>query len=102
MKVVIVFCVSSFYDDLKKIYRTAGVNTFSEFDVKGFSRKQDKNGAATNWFASSKEYYDSIATFTFIDEEKGSVLLNQISKFNKELDCCSPMHAYMLDVEKFI
>ncbi len=102
MKVVIIFCVSSFYDDLKKIYKAAGIVSYSEFDVKGFSRKLDKDGAGTNWFASSKEYYDSIATFSFLTEEKGSVLLNQISKFNTELDCCSPMHAYMLDVEKFI
>ncbi|MDM8161885.1 hypothetical protein QUH73_18860 [Labilibaculum sp. K2S] len=102
MKVVIIFCVSAFYNDLKKIYRNSGVETYSEFDVKGFTRKYDKDGAATNWFASSKEYYDSIATFTFLEEEKGSALLNQISKFNQELECCSPMHAYMLDVEKFI
>lgn len=102
MKVVIIFCVSSFYDDLKKIYRTSGVDAYSEFDVKGFTRKHDKDGVATNWFASSKEYYDSIATFAFLSEEKGAELMSQILKFNKELDCCSPMHAYMLDVEKFI
>lgn len=102
MKVVTIFCVSSFYDELKKIYRTAGVDSYSEFDVKGFSRKQDKNGVGSNWFASSKEHYDSIATFAFLNEEKGDELMEQISKFNQELDCCSPMHAYMLDVEKFI
>jgi hypothetical protein len=102
MKVVIIFCVRAFYDDLKKIYHTAGIEAYSEFDVKGYTNKHDKNDAATNWFASSKDYYDSTATFAFLNEEKGDELMKQISKFNKELDCCSPMHAYMLDVEKFI
>lgn len=102
MKVVIIFCVSAFYDELKKIYHTAGINAYSEFDVKGYTKKADKNGANSNWFASNKEYYDSTATFSFLSEDKGSELLNQISEFNNTIDCCSPIHAYMLDVEKFI
>ncbi len=102
MKVVIVFCVSAFYDDLKKIYQTSEVETYSEFDVKTYAQKHNKDCEASNWFASSKNHYDSTATFAFLNEEKASELLNQISKFNNEIDCCSPIHAYMLDVEKFI
>ena len=102
MKVVIIFCVSSFYNDLKKIYRTAGVGAYSEFDVKGYTQKHIKDGQVPNWFASNKDYYDSIASFSFLTDEKGSELLNQITLFNNDIDCCNPMHAYMLDVEKFI
>ncbi|WP_372751029.1 hypothetical protein [Labilibaculum sp.] len=102
MKVVIIFCVSSFYDNLKKIYQIANISAYSEFDVKGYTKKADKNGGNSNWFASNKEYYDSTATFSFLSEDKALILMNQISEFNNTIDCCSPIHAYMLDVDKFI
>lgn len=102
MKVVINFCVEDFFEDLKKIYQFAGVEAYSEFDIKGFVRKQESSTEAPNWFASTKDHYDSKATFAFLSAEKGELLLNQIKKFNSEMDCCSPIHAYMLDVEKFI
>jgi len=102
MKVVIIFCVKAFYDELKQIYNKAGVDAYSEFDVKGYTKKQGGKCEAPNWFASSKNHYDSTATFAFLSEEKGDDLLKHIETFNSGIDCCSPIHAYMLDVEKFI
>jgi hypothetical protein len=102
MKVVIVFCVKAFYEDLKKIFNAAGVDAYSEFDVKGYTKKHNKDCEAPNWFASGKNHYDSMATFSFLNEETGNELLKQIEEFNKNIDCCSPVHAYMMDVEKFV
>jgi myo-inositol-hexaphosphate 3-phosphohydrolase len=102
MKLVIIFCVKAFYKELKQIYNAAGIDAYSEFDVRGFTNKRSGKCEAPNWFASSKDHYDSIATFSFLDQNKGDVLMKQIEEFNKGIDCCSPIHAYMLDVEKFI
>lgn len=102
MKVVVIFCVKAFYDDLKQIYNKTDVNVYSEFDVKGYTKKRNANSEASNWFGSGKDHYDSIATFTFLEEEKANELLKQIEEFNSGIDCCSPMHAYIIDVEKFI
>jgi len=93
MKVVIIFCVSSFYDDLKKIYRTAGVGAYSEFDVKGYTQKHIKDGQVPNWFASNKDYYDSIASFSLLTDGKGSEFLNKTTIFTYDIDCCKSMNA---------
>ncbi|RUT79893.1 hypothetical protein [Ancylomarina longa] len=102
MKGVIIFCVRAFYDDLLKIYNNTGVETFNEFDVKGFNKMKTDNSESLNWFASSKDYYDSIATFAFMKEDLCDTLFEHINEFNENMDCCSPIHAYRIDVEKFI
>lgn len=102
MKVVVIFCVKAFYDDLKQIYNKADITAYSEFDVKGYTKKKNDKSDASNWFGSGKDHYDSTATFAFLEEEKANELLQQIQEFNSGIDCCSPMHAYMLNVDKFI
>ncbi|MGQ1910095.1 hypothetical protein ACT3CE_09930 [Marinifilum sp. RC60d5] len=102
MKVVVIFCVKAFYDDLKQIYNKAEISAYSEFDVKGYTKKKSDKSNTSNWFGSGKDHYDSAATFTFLEEEKATDLFKQIEKFNLSIKCCSPMHAYVLDVEKFI
>ncbi|MDQ2177954.1 hypothetical protein [Marinifilum sp. D714] len=102
MKVVIIFCVKAFYEELKQIYNKSAIDAYSEFDVKGYTSKRNEQCEAPNWFASNKDHYDSIATFSFLDQGKGEELMKQIEEFNEGIDGCSPIHAYMLDVEKFI
>jgi len=102
MKAVIIFCVRAFYDDLLKIYSKTGVKNFNEFDVKGFKNLKTDNSESLNWFASKKDYYDSIATFAFMDLEICETLFEHINEFNDKMECCSPIHAYRIDVEKFI
>ena len=102
MKVVIVLCVKSFQDDLNKIFKESDITAYSEVDVKGISRKPCDTCEELNWFAPSQNYYESIAVFAFVEEDKGNVLLENVDKFNETVECCSPVHAFMLGVDKFV
>lgn len=102
MKVAIVLCVKAFKDDLKNIFKDSEITAYSEVDVKGISRKPCDTCEELNWFAPGQNYYESIAVFAFVEEDKGKVLLEKVDDFNKTVDCCSPVHAFMLSVDKFV
>lgn len=102
MKVAIVLCVKAFQDDLKKIFTDSDINAYSEVDVKGVSKKSCDSCSDLNWFAKGQDFYDSLAVFAFVEEDKGDVLLKKVEEFNASVECCSPVHAFMLSVEKFV
>ncbi len=101
MKIVIIYCVKAFYNRLQELYKQADVNIYSEFDVKGHD-KDENSDVASNWFASGKDYYDSITTFAFVEEAKAEKLLQLIDDYNAHSECKSPIHGYMLNVEKSV
>lgn len=102
MKVVIVLCVKAFQDDLKKIFTASEINAYSEVDVKGISKKSCDSCSDLNWFAKGQDFYESLAVFAFVEEDKGEVLLEKVEEFNETVECCSPVHAFMLSVDKFV
>lgn len=102
MKVAIVLCVKAFQEDLKNIFKASEINAYSEVDVKGISRKACDTCEELNWFAPGQNFYESTAVFAFVEEDKGDVLLKNVDDFNKTIGCCSPVHAFMLSVDKFV
>lgn len=102
MKVVIVLCVKEFHEDLKMIYKDLNILTYSETDIRGVKQEHDMGMQVENWFGTRENPYNSVANFTFLSDEKAQLILERVSKFNESLDCCSPMHAFMLNVEKAV
>lgn len=102
MKVAIVLCVKAFQEDLKNIFDASDIHAYSEVDVKGISKKSCDSCSDLNWFAKGQGFYESIAVFAFVEEEKGNVLLEKVEAFNSTIECCSPVHAFMLSVDKFV
>ena len=100
MKVVIVLCVKEFRDDLNEILRDLDVQAYSETDVRGVKHEHQVGMQVENWFGSEENPYNSVANFTFVSDDKAELILERISQFNDNLECCSPMHAFMLNVEK--
>ncbi|MFA8435914.1 MAG: hypothetical protein ACEPOZ_15460 [Marinifilaceae bacterium] len=102
MKVVIVLCVKEFHDELEKIFSELNVLAYSETDVRGFKQESNQLEDVPNWFGSEMNYYNSVVSFSFVTKEQAESVLNRVADFNRSLDCCSPMHAFMLNVEKTV
>lgn len=102
MKVVIVLCVKEFHKDLKKIYKALDIQTYSETDIRGVKHEHDVGIQVENWFGTEENPYNSVANFSFLNDEKAELILKKVAQFNETLECCSPMHAFMLNVERAV
>lgn len=62
----------------------------------------DGNSDISNWFASSKNPYRYIMSFTTLEEDKAMQLLDRIKEFNDKAEGISPISAYISAVERFV
>ena len=101
MKLVIVTVVEAFHKDVIKLFKQAGIESFSESDIDGY-----KNGSsvsmASNWFSVGKGGNESSLFFSFTDNEHIEVLFSLITEFNSNLETNNPIKAIVVPVEKFI
>lgn len=101
MKLVIVTVVEEFHKEVIKLFKNAGIESFSESDIDGY-----KNGSsllmASNWFSGPKGGNESNMFFSFTEEEKIDALFNLIKEFNNNLETNNPIKAIVVPIEKFI
>ena len=101
MKLVIVTVVEEFHKDVVKLFKHAGIESFSESDIDGY-----KNGSsllmASNWFSGTKAGNESNMFFSFTEEEKIDALFDLIKEFNNNLETNNPIKAIVVPIEKFI
>jgi hypothetical protein len=101
MKLVIVTVVEEFHKDVIKLFKKAGIESFSESDIDGY-----KNGSsllmASNWFSGPKGGNESNMFFSFTEEEHIDALFNLIKDFNTNLETNNPIKAVVVPIEKFI
>jgi len=101
MKLVIVTTVEAFHKDVAKLFKQAGIDSFSESDIDGY-----KNGSSilmgSNWFSGTRGGNESNMFFSFTDEEYIDVLFGLIKEFNSHLETNNPVKAIVLPIEKFI
>jgi hypothetical protein len=101
MKLVIVTVVEEFHKDVIKLFKKAGIESFSESDIDGY-----KNGSsllmASNWFSGPKGGNESNMFFSFTEEEHIDALFNLIKDFNTNLETNNPIKAIVVPIEKFI
>jgi hypothetical protein len=102
MKFVIIQCVKAYHHELQQILKTIKISAYSEMDVEGFMEQADGNTDFSNWFAASKNPYNYMVSFMFLDGDKADKLLERIDGFNHNIEGMSPINAYIVGVEKFV
>ena len=101
MKLVIVTAVSEFRDTVKKLFRKAGIESFSGSEIEGYNQVASV-AAQTGWFQGSAFGADSEMYFSFTEEDKIDLLFGEIEKFNLDLANNNPIRAVLIPIEKFI
>lgn len=99
MKLVIVTAVEEFHKDVIKLFKKAGIESFSESEIDGY--KSASTVMATNsWFASEKGGNESNMFFSFTEEAYIDTLFDLIKIFNSNLETNNPIKAVLLPIER--
>ncbi len=101
MKLLIVTAVQAFEKEALSLFKTAKINAFSSGDIYGF-KTDDHENLIDNWFSSSTDKVRSVLFFTFEQQDKIEVLLNELKEFNKRIESDNPLKAVVLPVERFV
>ncbi|WP_285649930.1 hypothetical protein [Allomuricauda sp. NBRC 101325] len=101
MKMIIVTTVEEYKSQVFKLFKQAGVDSFSESDIDGY-----KSAAplmyTSSWFPSEKGGAASNMFFSFTDEEKVTELFKLIKQFNEESETTNPIRAIELPIERTV
>ena len=101
MKLLIVTAVKAFEKEALKLFKTAKINAFSSGDINGF-KTDDHENLIDNWFSSTTDKVQSVLFFTFEEQNKIDVLLDELGHFNKGLGSDNPLKAIVLPIERFV
>ncbi len=102
MKFIIVQCVKAYSPELENILKTVKIDAYSEMDVEGFMKNVNGNPDFSNWFGYKKNPYRYMISFMFLTDDKADELLTKIDEFNQSIEEISPIHAYIVGVEKSV
>ena len=100
MKLLIVTAVKSYEKEAVKLFKQAGILTFSNAEINGF-KALDREDLIDNWFSSSTQNVKSVLFFTFAEEEKIDLLLKELEILNARIESENPLRAIVLNIEKF-
>jgi hypothetical protein len=101
MKLVIVTAVEAFHKDVLKLFKEAGIESFSESEIDGYKNTPTLL-ATSNWFPSEKGGNESNMFFSFTDEQHIDALFDLIKTYNTHLETNNPIRAIVVPIEKFI
>lgn len=102
MKFILIQYVKAYHPELEQIFSSIGIDAYSEIDVEGFMKNADGNCEYANWFASDRNPYNYMVSFSFLAEDKAEELLQRIGDFNAGIEGMSPINAYIMNVEKSV
>lgn len=101
MKLVLVTSVEEFHENILKLFKKAGIHSFSESDIDGH-----KNGAsllmANSWFPGEKGGNKSRMYFSFAAEDEIEALFELLKIYNQNLETNNPIKAVVLPIEKYL
>lgn len=99
MKLFIVTCLKEYQDQVRKIFRDAGIDAFSATDIIGHKNQSEPN-LMDEWFAAGEEKFDSLMIFSFTEETRASQGLTLIKDYNEENSLRFPIRAFIIPVEQ--
>ncbi len=99
MKLLIVTSLKEHQTDVAKLLEQAGITVFSASETTGFKNPAEEN-LLTNWYARSRDQYNSIFLFSFTDTANANNTLELIRNYNQVNNTGFPIRAFMLPVEK--
>ncbi len=98
---IIVTTVEEYKGQVFKLFKKAGVESFSESDIDGY-----KSAAplmyTSSWFPSEKGGAASNMFFSFTEEEKVTELFKLLKEFNEESKTTNPIRAIEIPIERII
>ncbi len=100
MKLIIITAISTFENEIRKILKSAEIDTYSVVDVSGF-RDNTLDAVSTNWFATEMNKSKSILFYVFVKEEKAAHVFKNVNVFNETLESDSRIHIAKLNIEQF-
>ena len=101
MKLLIVTVVEEFHNHILKLFKKAGIESFSSSDIDGY-KNQNSIMITSSWFPGESGGTESFLFFSFTEEEKITNLFKMIQDFNQSLDSPNPIKAIVVPIEKFI
>lgn len=101
MKLIVVLSLVDFRESVIKLLHDAGVKRFSTADITGY--KDRKTADDLNWFSSRllRVKTDSLVFFSFAEEQAAEEVVRQVNVLNRATEDNFPVHAFVMDVEKF-
>jgi hypothetical protein len=99
MKLLIVTSLKEHQPDVARLLAQAGITVFSASETTGFKNQGEEN-LLSNWFARSRDQYNSIFLFSFTTLENAEQALELIREHNRTRETGFPIRAFMLPVEK--
>ncbi|MDO6518612.1 hypothetical protein [Zobellia uliginosa] len=101
MKLLIVTVVEEFEKEILRIFKEAGIESYSGSDIDGY-----KNATSTlrtaSWFPSEKGGVESSMFFSFTEDGNIDALFELIEAFNQNLDTNNPIKAVVVPIERSI
>lgn len=102
MKLIVVFSVEEYREQLDRLFRQAGVPVFSRLSVEGVKLSDSAVKAAGNWFGAAAPPADAFANLTFTTEEQAAALMAQIESYNEANPTSNPFRAFQMPVEAHV
>jgi hypothetical protein len=101
MQLLIITTVREYENHIPLLFQKAGIHAFSSTNINGFKSSEAENLMA-NWFSSARNQVESNIFFTFTSPDLIDQLLELIKEFNITVDGQNPIHAIVLDIDKFV
>ena len=101
MKLVIVTAVDQFKSDVLRLFKKAGIESFSESEIDGY-KSVPPLMMTQSWFPSERGGNESRMFFSFTDETHIDALFGLLEAFNGELETNNPVKAVVVPVERYI
>ena len=98
MKMLIILGLRDDNARITELFKMAGVPVYSRFDTTGGMNDQ-KEELSDEWFAASPGTAESIAYFSFAEDQVALSALKLLKKDNEQRKSAYPLHGFIVQVE---
>lgn len=102
MKLIAVLGIEEYKKKINRLFAEIKIPVFSEMEVKGYQNLGAALDGDSNWFSDHSEYVYSVINFAFVPDNAADEILEKIKALNDQKAFERPLHAFQLDVEKYI
>ncbi len=101
MKLIIVTAVEQFKSDVLRLFKLAGIESFSGSEIDGYKTAPPLL-MTQSWFPGERGGNESSLFFSFTEEGPIDRLLQLIQDFNSTLETNNPVKAVIIPIERWI
>lgn len=101
MKFFIATCLKEYKDDVCKLFKEAGISSYSTTDITGVKQNGEPN-LLQEWFATGDEKFDSVILFSFTNDFNTRYAKQLIENYNDKRQTGFPVRAFIIPIEDAI